>query len=190
MIGNPAAPPGSTTASAAPRRTSVAIALGLAAACAPPIDGPIEHQRAIDRDDADRVAAQLAALPGAVAASVVLHHAMPDPLAPPGAGSPSAAAFSAVITVDDLADPGAIRAAAIRLARAALPELPAQAQLAIEINPAVHRPVLAKVGPFSVEDSSRTALEVTLALGCLTVAALAAQLALRARHHRRGNSAQ
>ncbi|HEX7843830.1 MAG TPA: hypothetical protein VF469_40425, partial [Kofleriaceae bacterium] len=100
------------------------------------------------------------------------------------------AAFSAVITIDDRADPGAIRAAAIRLAHAALPELPAPAQLAIEVDPAVHRPVLAKVGPFSVEDGSRTPLQITLALGCLTIAALAVQLALGARRHRRGNSAQ
>ena len=212
MTGNPAAAPGSAAASAprrgarpctpercsrtrnhryaeARRRLAVAPTIAFAAGCAPPVDGPGERQRAIDRDDADRLAGQLAALPGAAFANVVLHHAPRDPLAPPAA-APSPAAFSAVITVDDRADPGAIRAAALRLAHAALPELPARAELAIEINPAVHRPVLAQVGPFSVEDGSRAPLKATLAIGCLTIAGLAGALALRTHRHRRGSSAQ
>lgn len=166
---------------------AAALALAISIGCAPPIDGPIDHQRAIDRDDGDRLAAQLALLPGVVGASVVLRHAMRDPLAVAPA---TAATFAAVITTDDAAEPDAIRAAAVRLAHAALPELPGTTALVIEINASVHRPTLARVGPFWVEQSSRGPLKAVLALGCLAIAGLAGTLALRARRHRRGNSAQ
>ncbi len=157
---------------------SFAIAMAISTGCAPVIDGPLDHQRAIDRDDGDRLAAQLAQLPGVVAASVVLHHAIRDPL---GVSATAAATFSAVITVDDRAAPEAIRAAAARLAHATLPELAPAAALPIEINASVHRPTLARVGPFSVEESSRAPLRVALAIGCLAIAELAGTLALRAR---------
>lgn len=161
---------------------AVAISLG----CAPLVDGPIDRQRAIDRDDGDRLAAQLARLPGVAAASVVLRRAMRDPL---GATAPAAPMLAAVIAIDDATAPEAIRAAATRLARATLPELP-PADLAIEIAVAVHRPIVAMVGPFSVEESSRGALRATLALGCAAIAGLAGGLALCARRHRLGSSAQ
>jgi hypothetical protein len=160
---------------------------GASAGCAPALDGPIEHQRAIDRDDGDRLAAQLAQLPGVVTASVVLHHATRDPLA---VAPPSPPVFVAVITTDDQAAPGAIRGAATRIAHAALPELPAGALLPIEINAAVHRATLARVGPFWVDAASRTPLRAALAIGCLAIAGLAGTIALRSRGHRRGNSAQ
>ncbi|HEU4731265.1 MAG TPA: hypothetical protein VFT22_25400 [Kofleriaceae bacterium] len=167
----------------------IAAALAISAGCAPVVDGPIERQRAIDRDDGDRLAAQLAQLPGVVTASVVLHHAARDPLA---AAPPSAATFTAVIATDDAADRGAIRDATLRLARAVVPELLPAAPV-VEIHAAVHRPTLARVGPFWVEASSRGPLRAALALGCIAIAALAGGLALRAlgrRGHRRGNSAQ
>ena len=164
---------------------AVTISLGTLG-CAPVIDGPIDRQRAIDRDDGDRLAAQIARLPGVAAASVVLHRAMRDPL---GAAPPVAPMLVAVITVDDRSDPEAIRAAATRVSRATLPELP-PSDLAIEIAATVHRPIVARVGPFSVEESSRDALRATLALGCTAIAGLAAGLALRARRHRLGSSAQ
>jgi hypothetical protein len=163
-----------------------AISLAISLGCAPAVDGPIDHQRAIDRDDGDRLAAQLARLPGVAGASVVLHHARRDPL---GATAPAPAMLAAVIQIDDRAEPEAIRGAAVRLARATLPELPAP-ELAIEIAVAVHRPTVARVGPFSVEESSRAALRASLALGCIAIAGLAAALALRARRHRLGSSAQ
>jgi len=167
---------------------AVAISLGWfgSLGCAPVVDGPIDRQRAIDRDDGDRLAAQLARLPGVAAASVVLHRAMRDPL---GGTPPVAAMLAAVITVDDRADREAIRAAALRLAGATLPELPPSV-LAIEIAATVHRPIVARVGPFSVEESSRAALKASLALGCLAIAGLAGALALRARRHRLGSRAQ
>jgi hypothetical protein len=170
-----------------------AIAAVIAAGCAPPIDGPMDRQRAIDRDDGDRLAAQLLQLPGVVSANVVLHHAIRDPLA---VTPPAAATLSAVIATDDAAEPDVIRAAATRLAHAAIPELPAAASLPIEIHAVVHRPALTRVGPFWVEQSSRTPLKTTLALGCLVIVGLATSLAVssraraQARTHHRGNSAQ
>lgn len=166
---------------------SLAIAIAVAiSACAPTLDGPVDHQRALDRDDGDRLAAQLAQLPGVATAAVVLHRAMRDPL---GVAAPSPAMFTAVIGVDDRADAAAIRAATARLAHATLPELAPPVEPAIEINVVVRRPSLVKVGPFWVEAASRTALRITLAVGCLAIAGLAAAVARGARH-RRENSAQ
>jgi hypothetical protein len=191
--------PAIATASCAALAT---LALG-AAGCAPTVDGPIEHQRAIDRDDGDRLAAQLALLPGVVTASVVLHHAARDPLA---IAPDSPARLTAVIATDDRAAPETIRAAALRLAHATVPELDprresrpgatataaATAALSIEIYPVVHRAQLARVGPFWVEDSSQRPLRAALAIGCLAIAGLAGVIVLRAARdrHRRGSSAQ
>jgi hypothetical protein len=173
---------------------ALAISLGILGwlGCAPVVDGPIERQRAIDRDDGDRLSAQLARLPGVAAASVVLRRAIRDPL---GAAPASRPMLTAVLTIersgplDDAAEPEAIRAAATRLARAALPELP-PAELAIEIAAVVHRPIVAKLGPFSVEQSSLPALRATLALAFASIAGLGGALALRAWRHRLGRSAQ
>ena len=60
-------------------RVALAIAL---AACAPVIDGPAERQRALDREDGARLAAQISALPGVVRAEAVIRRAVRDPLAP------------------------------------------------------------------------------------------------------------
>jgi hypothetical protein len=166
---------------------SAACAPGISAGCAPQIDGPVEHQRAIDRDDGARLAAQLTRLPGVTRAEVVLHHALRDPLA---VTPPRPAAFSAVLVVDDRADAAALRARTVRLVRAALPELAAPDDaLAIEVHPALPRAALARVGPFWVDASSRAPLRAALGGGCLAIAALAGALAHRARQ-RRGNSAQ
>lgn len=180
----PVTPGGSLRAAAG--LVGYVLAMAIPAGCAPLIDGPIERQRAIDREDGDRLAAQLAQLPGVVGATVVLHHAVRDPLAVSPA---TAATFSAVIATDDQAAPDALRAATARLAHAAVPELPQEA-LVIELNLAVHRPVLARLGPFRVEQASRTPLKAVGALGCLAIAGLAGTLAWRARRHRLGSSAQ
>ena len=195
---------------------AIAVAVAISVGCAPQVDGPVEHQRAIDREDSERLAGQLAQLPGVVSASVVLHHPTRDPLA---AALPRPATFTAVINVDDKADRDAIRAATTRLAQATLPELSAgtaagaasagsastaggarptgsaggaaEALLrGIEIHATVHRPTVARLGPFSVEDGSRASLKATLAIGCAAIAALAAALAVLVRRHRLGNSAQ
>jgi hypothetical protein len=50
--------------------------------------------------------------------------------------------------------------------------------------------VVGKVGPFSVEESSRGPLKLTLVLGLAAIAALAGLVARGARRHRLGNSAQ
>lgn len=165
-------------------RTSVGIVVALAlAACAPTVDGPLEHQRAIDREDGDRLAAQLAALPGAVTAHVTVHRAAHDPL---GVTAPSVASASVLIIIDDRADRVAITADAATLVHATLPELAAPAIL-VEVG--ARRPALAKVGPFSVEQASRGPLRAALAAALAMIAALAAWIAWRERY-RRGNSAQ
>jgi hypothetical protein len=161
----------------------VAIAVAISAGCAPAIDGPVERQRAIDRDDGVRLAAQLAHLPGVVTADVVLQRAIRDPLA---MTPPAPAALRAVIAIDDPAAREAIGAATERLARAAVPELTAPV---IEIHAAAPRATIARVGPFSVEASSRAPLKAVLAGGCLAIAGLAGALARGAWRHR-GNSTQ
>jgi hypothetical protein len=163
-------------------RVAIAVAIS---GCAPAVDGPVERQRAIDREDSARLTALVARLPGVVTAEVALRRAMRDPLA---TAPPSPAAFSAVITVDDPARGDAIGATTERLARAALPEL---ATPVIEIHAAARQDAaLARVGPFSVEASSRAPLKAVLATGCLAIAALAGALAWSAWRHRLGSSAQ
>jgi hypothetical protein len=152
------------------------------AACAPQIDGPIEHQRALDRDDAARLAVQLAELPGALRADVTLHRPVTDPLS----RETTPAGGAIVIVVDDHADRTAIADAARRLAHATAPEIPDPA-VAVEIGAA--RPELARVGPFTVEAHSKSALIAALAGALALIAALAAWIAYRERYAR-GSRAQ
>jgi hypothetical protein len=170
----------------------LAIAVAISAGCAPTVDGPLERQRAIDREDGARLAALLGQLPGVATADVVLHRATRDPLS---LAPPTAAAFHAVIALDAPARRDAIHAATERLARAALPDLAAPA---IEIHDAAGTgpddeaddEALVHVGPFRVEASSRAPLRAVLAAACLAIAALAGALARSAWRHRLGSSAQ
>lgn len=164
----------------------LAIALAIAAAaCAPVIDGPAERQRALDRDDGARIAAQLAMLPGVVRAEAALRRAPRDPLAPRRAAPAAApAAASIVIVTDDRADRAAIAAAARAIARAIAPEVAAPA---IVVEAGAIRPRLARVGPFTVEAASQAPLRAALAAALALIAALAAWIALG---QRRGSSAQ
>lgn len=156
----------------------IAIALG---ACAPAVDGPVERQRAADRADADHLATQLAALPGALTASVTLHRAVKDPL---GVAAPSPASGVALIVVDDAANTADIERTARTLFTASAPELTGPA---IEIVVGAHRPALASVGPFTVVESSAGLLRIALAAALVIIASLAGWIALT---YRRGNSAQ
>jgi len=151
--------------------------------CAPTVDTVADRQRAVDRDDGAQLAAQLTALPGAVSAQVTLRRPVAEPLAPSPPVSPSASA-AILIIVDDRADRAAIAAAARQLARGAAPEL-ADPQIVVEVG--AHRAELARVGPFSVEDSSRRALIATLAAALALIAGLALAVAAYAR---RGSKAQ
>jgi type III secretory pathway lipoprotein EscJ len=152
-----------------------ALALMVAiAACAPRLDGPVEAQRTVDRDDADQLAAALAELPGAVRAHVTLHRPVRDPLT----GATTSPAASALIVIDDRADPAAVVAAARRLVHAAVPEI-AEPAIAVEIG--ASRPELARVGPFTVAAGDRPALVATLAVLLAAVAGLAGWLAWRYR---------
>lgn len=157
-------------------------------ACAPRVDGPADQQRAHDRIDETRLAAQVGALPGVVKSEVVLRRALKDPLAtaPPVPGM-----LSLVIVVDDRADRAAITAHATQLAQAIAPDT----RPAIVVDVGATRATLAKVGPFAVEAASQKPLKATLAIAFATIAALAGAIArerYRAirRYRRRGNSAQ
>ena len=145
------------------------------AACAPVIDGPVEHQRALDRDDAVALSRQLSALPGAVRAEVTLHRAVRDPLAN---DPPAPAGAAAIVIVDDQADRIAVRDAALRLVHAAAPEIP-EPSIVIELG--ATRPELASIGPFTVAASSKRGLVAALAIALAVIAALAGFIAFRER---------
>ncbi len=155
------------------RGIAVAIVIGLAG-CAPTVDGPVERQRTIDRDDADRLAAQLGALPGAISASVTLHRTVTDPLA----GTTRTAAGVALLVVDDAANREELARTATALFAASAPEVPAPT---VQIVVGVHRPDLASVGPFRVEQRSVGPLKLALALALAVIAALAGWIAINAR---------
>jgi hypothetical protein len=155
-------------------RHGIALALVLVA-CAPTVDGPAELQRSHDRDDADRLALQLRALPGAIAAHATLHRSVRDPLS---VALPSPSSAAVLVVVDDRADRTAVTRAATELTHATAPEIPAPVIL-VEVG--AIRPSLAKVGPFTVEAASRGPLRAALALALLLVAGLAGWIALRER---------
>jgi hypothetical protein len=156
--------------------TSCGIVVALAlAACAPTVDGPLEHQRTADREDADRLAAQLGALPGAVSAQVTLHRAAQDPLTTTPPAPPTGVAL---IIVDDAADRAALERTAATLFAASAPEVPHPA-IVIEIG--AHRPQLASVGPFTVEAGSKGPLRAALAVALGAIALLASWIAFNAR---------
>lgn len=147
-------------------------------ACAPQIDGPVERQRTMDRSDGDRLAAQLAQLPGAVRAEVTLRRPLIDPLSE--TASPGSAAV--LIVVDDKADRRAITRSAIALVRGTAPEI---SEPAIVVELGAVRPELATVGPFSVDARDRPRIVATLAIALGLIVALAAFIAWRERGSRR-----
>lgn len=157
------------------RLVAIAILGALAVACAPRVDGPIEKQRLADAADAERLTAQLVALPGVVRAEVALHRAVVDPLAV--ARPPTPSSLSLVVIVDDRADRAALAGTARRLASAIAPGI--EPTVVVEVG--AIRPQLAKVGPFTVEARSKPALQATLVVVLATIAALAASLAYRQR---------
>jgi type III secretory pathway lipoprotein EscJ len=162
---------------------AIALALALAlTACAPTIDGPVEHQRSVDRTDADHLASQLAQLPGAVRADVTLHRPVVDPLTEQT--TPPSAAI--LVVVDDKADRRAITRSAIALVRGTAPEIP-EPEIVVELG--ATRPTLASVGPFTVEARSKSKLVGALALAFGLIAALAAWIAWRERWRVSGSRA-
>ena len=143
-------------------------------ACAPSIDGPIERQRSVDRVDADRLASQLAQLPGAVRAEVTLHRPVVDPLT--DTATPPSAAI--LVVIDDKADRRAVTRSAIALVRGTAPEIP-EPEIVVELG--ARRPTLASVGPFTVEARSKPTLVGVLAISFALIATLAGWLAWRER---------
>jgi hypothetical protein len=148
-------------------------------ACAPSVDGPVERQRAADRADAERLTAQIAALPGVVRAEVMLHRAARDPLSTAPAVASTA---SFVVIVDDKADREATKASARMLSRAVV----ADVEPAIVVELGAIRPELAKVGPFTVEQHSRGPLRVALGIAFAVILGLAGWIAWRERARLRG----
>jgi hypothetical protein len=149
------------------------LVLALLVACAPTVDGPIEHQRTIDRVDGEHLQAQLVQISGVVRAEVILHRATVDPLAK----TSTTAASSLVIVVDDRADRAHVETTARSLAHAIAPEI--QPTIAVEVG--AHRADLATVGPFTVEAGSKGPLKATLALALAIIAGLAGWAAWLAR---------
>jgi type III secretory pathway lipoprotein EscJ len=146
----------------------------LLVACAPQIDGPVERQRAIDRDDGTRLAAQLAQLPGAVRAEVTLHRPTVDPLTQ----SVTPASAAVLVVIDDKADRRAVTRSAIALVRGTAPEIP-EPEIVVELG--ATRPTLASVGPFMVEQRSKSKLVGVLAAALATICVLAAWIAWQQR---------
>jgi type III secretory pathway lipoprotein EscJ len=149
----------------------MAIAL---AACAPPIDGPIDHQRTIDTADAERLAAQLSQLPGAVRAEVTLHRPVVDPLTE--ASTPPSAAV--LVVVDDKADRRAVTRSAVALVRGTAPEIP-EPEIVVELGAV--RPQMASIGPLTVEARTKPTLVALLAIAFALIAGLAGWVAWRER---------
>ena len=143
-------------------------------ACAPRIDGPVDHQRAIDRDDSAHLAAQLAQLPGAVRAEVTLRRPVVDPLTE----ATTAASAAVLVVVDDKADRRAIEHSAIALVRGTAPEI-TEPSIVVELGAV--RPQLASVGPFTVEARSKRRIVAAFAIALALIGALAAAFAWRER---------
>lgn len=168
---------------------TLSVACAIAAACAPRVDGPVEKQRLADAQDAALLTAQLLALPGVVRAEVVLRRAVADPLAPvmPLAASPppasptvphaAATTVSLVVIIDDRAN----RANTVRTAQALASAMVPGSEPTIVVEVGAIRPRLAQVGPFTVEQRSKPALQATLVIVLALVAALAGWLAYRQR---------
>jgi type III secretory pathway lipoprotein EscJ len=95
--------------------------LVLIAACAPTVATPVEHQAALDREESARIAAQLAALPGAQSAQVTLHRPTIDPFTQHA--TPGAAAVA--IAAEPSADRAALADAARALVHASAPDISA-----------------------------------------------------------------
>ena len=121
-------------------------------------------------------------LPGVVRVETSLRRATRDPLAMSAPATPS---LSAVVIVDDKADRTSLTTTSRLLARATAPEI--EPTIVVEVG--ATRPVLASVGPFTVEESSKTTLKAALAIALLVIVALAGWIAIRERQ-RRGSSAQ
>lgn len=148
------------------------------AACAPRVDGPTEQQRLADRADADRLTAQLSALPGVVRVETTLRRSTRDPLS---VSAPAIPSLSAVVIVDDQADRAAVTATTKLLARATAPEI--EPTVVVEVGAV--RPKLASVGPITVEESSKSRLKALLGIAFALIAGLAIWIAVRERQRRR-----
>lgn len=162
-------------------RVGVRWLLILLVACAPAVDGPAEKQRVVDRGEGDRLAVQLAALPGVVRTDVIVRRPARDPLSRDAAVAPATA--SIVVIVDEQTDKAATADAVKRLAGAAVPGI----EPAIVVEVGATRPVMAKLGPFTVEASSKRPLKIAMAIVLALLAAISGAVAWRTRPIRRAD---
>jgi type III secretory pathway lipoprotein EscJ len=144
----------------------------LVAACAPEIAGPVEQQRAADREDAVRLEAQLRELPGAVRAEVALHRPVNDVIG----GKTVAASGAVVVVADTAADRAVLEASARKLVRATAPEIE-EREMKVGVVVGAEHAELAKVGPFKVAEGSKRALQAALAAAFVVIATLAGWIA-------------
>ena len=156
------------------------IACGLAA-CADPdsiIATPHELHDRVDARDAAAIAHSLGTLPGIVAVDATVRRPFADPLASVAiAGTPTAAI---ALTIDTRISSTVAAEDATRIATAIVPSL-LPVNIHVVIAAAAPLPRLAHVGPFTVEESSRTPLMATLAAALLLLLALAGWIAFRER---------
>lgn len=143
-------------------------------ACAPIVDAPTERARTADREDAAQLSVQLRSLPGIATAEVMLRRSVRDPLT----GSAPAPYASAVIVVDTPFYRSSSEAGAIRLIRAAVPEVE-RPEILVEVGRPP--PKMASVGPFQVATGTKPRLMATLIVGLLLIAMLAGYVAYLAR---------
>jgi hypothetical protein len=156
----------------------------LLASCDPDAFAPgADRARATERR-AHELAAHLETLPGITAAHVILDIPIADPLAPTSASASASASASPglrprasiTLALQPGADATAAEAAARRAALATVDGLTADAIAISTSAPPAEK--LVAVGPFRVAEDSRIPLIAALALGLLTIAALASWIAL------------
>lgn len=161
------------------RSRLIGVAMIAMLGCAPVVDGPAETQRAVDRGEGDRLAVQLASLPGVVRTDVIVRRPARDPLSRETTVAPATA--SIVVIVDEQTDKAATVDAVKRLAGAAAPGI----EPAIVVEVGATRPVMAKLGPFTVEARSRRPLQIALAIVLALLASISGAVAWRTRPIRR-----
>jgi hypothetical protein len=111
----------------------------------------------------------------------MLRRSVRDPLA---TTAPAPTSISIVVIVDDKADRAKLERLAGVLARA---YVGGEVTPTVVVEVGAKRAELARVGPFSVEASSKRPLKIVLAIALAMIAALAGWIAWS---YRRGNSAQ
>ncbi len=132
---------------------------------------PADASRAADVARADRLRAHLAALPAVTGASVIIERTAVDPLARVLVAAPPTIAIALVAHPE--VEVGRLEAVTRTAAEVVVGR---DARVAIAIVPALDRPALARLGPFTVAAAARGPLLALIAGALLVIAALAIAL--------------